>query len=345
MRRYKIVLSLVRPTILCFMLASACVVFGQAASFTYQGRLQDGGTNANGSYDFQFTLWDAASGGTQQPQPNPVTVTRTSVAVANGTFTVQLDFGSSGFPGSDRFLEIRVRPGGGSGFTILEPRQPITATPYAVRSASAASADTATTATSAASATNSSQLGGVAAGNYVQTNDSRLSDFRPPTSGSSNYLQNTTSPQASSNFNISGNGTIGGNLIINGRVGIGRAAPGAKLDVLADAGTGVLGESGSGFGVHGASNSGIGLRGVANSGIAVYGSSGGLAAQFDGRVYVNGDLGIGVTSPTSKLQVNGQARFSTVNIDSYVSGQNLNLCTTNTGGNQNIVGLCSSSTL
>jgi len=48
----------------------------QNTMFTYQGRLQDGGTPANASYDLQFTAWDALTGGTQQPQPSPVTVTQ-----------------------------------------------------------------------------------------------------------------------------------------------------------------------------------------------------------------------------------------------------------------------------
>src|SRR5438876_873142 len=91
----------------------------------------------------------------------------------------------------------------------FSPRQPVTATPYSIRSASAAVADTAST------ATNATQLGGVAAGQYVLTSDSRLSDPRPPTAGSSNYIQNTTSQQGSSNFNISGNGTAGGTLSAN----------------------------------------------------------------------------------------------------------------------------------
>jgi hypothetical protein len=69
--------------------------FAQGTAFTYQGRLQDAGANANGSYDFQFTLWDALSGGTPQPQPSPVTVTRSNVVVANGVFTTQLDFGAA----------------------------------------------------------------------------------------------------------------------------------------------------------------------------------------------------------------------------------------------------------
>jgi hypothetical protein len=64
-----------------------------------------------------------------------------------------------------------------------------------------------------ATATNSSQLGGIAANQYVVTTDPRLTDSRAPTAGSTNYIQNQNAgPQASSNFNISGNGTAGGTL-------------------------------------------------------------------------------------------------------------------------------------
>src|SRR5947199_10317183 len=93
----------------------------EGTAFSYQGRLQDSGANADGSYDFQFTLWDALNGGTQQPQPTSVTVTRTNVSVANGVFTVQLDFGASAFPGADRWLETSVRLAGGGTFTTLSP--------------------------------------------------------------------------------------------------------------------------------------------------------------------------------------------------------------------------------
>ena len=76
----------------------------------------------------------------------------------------------------------------------------------------AAYADNATNANNAA---NSAKLGGTAANQFVQTNDARLSDARTPTAGSSNYVQNTTTQQASTNFNISGSGTVGGTLTAN----------------------------------------------------------------------------------------------------------------------------------
>src|SRR5438132_7178808 len=202
-------------------LLTASSAHAQGSAFSYQGKLTDAGNPANGTYDLQLTVWDASSGGTQQPQPSPVTVTRTSVLVTSGIFTVQLDFGANAFPGADRFLEIGARPAGGGAFTILSPRQPITATPYAVRSLNASTSDT---------ATNAAQLGGAAASQYVQTTDSRLSDSRPPTAGSTNYIQNTVGPQAGANFNISGNGTVGGRLS-SASLGVGTPNPQTTLDV------------------------------------------------------------------------------------------------------------------
>src|SRR5437016_6551179 len=115
----------------------AAVAFAQTSSFTYQGRLTDGGTAANGNYDLQFALFDSLSGGTQVGS----TQTLNTVAVSNGVFTVSLDFGANSFSGADRFLEISARPSGAGSFTLLTPRQPVTATPYAVRSANASAAD------------------------------------------------------------------------------------------------------------------------------------------------------------------------------------------------------------
>jgi len=97
--------------------------------FTYQGRLSDGGVLATGSYDFQFTLFDASSGGVVIGSP----ITRTEVAVGQGLFTTSLDFGSGAFSGEARWLEIGVRAGASvAAFTILKPRQPLRAAPYAL---------------------------------------------------------------------------------------------------------------------------------------------------------------------------------------------------------------------
>ncbi len=174
-------------------------ISAQTTAFTYQGSLKDGANPANGNYDLEFKLFDLASGGAQQGS----TIQRLNVAVANGIFTVSLDFGAGTLPGADRFLDIAVRPASGGAFTPLTPRQQVNSAPYSVRSLNSTAADT---------ATNATQLGGVAADQYVVTTDPRMTDPRSPIAGSTNYIQNGTSPQASSNFNISGDGTAGGSL-------------------------------------------------------------------------------------------------------------------------------------
>ncbi len=185
----------------------------QTAAFTYQGKLVDNGNPVSGSYDTQFKLFDS----TDFVTGNQIgtTITNLAMQITNGAVSVQLDFGPNVFDGSPRFLEIGIRPAGSpNAFTVLSPRQPLTSTPYAVRSASAALADTAT------NAGNSAQLGGVAASQYVITTDARLSDARPPAAGSANYIQNSASQQAATNFNISGNGTMGGDLMVGGALSI-----------------------------------------------------------------------------------------------------------------------------
>ena len=194
------------------LVLSGGAALGQSG-FTYQGKLTDGGTLANGNYDLQFALFDATDGTNQIGQTKIVS----SVPVSAGVFTVTLDFGPSAFPGAARFLEISARPSGGAAFTLLTPRQQISSTPYAVRSLSATNADT---------AANAQSLGGLTASNYAQTSDPRLVDARFPLPGSMNYIQNTTAPQPDSNFNISGNGLVGGNF------GVGTTSPQTKLHVV-----------------------------------------------------------------------------------------------------------------
>ena len=174
----------------------------QTTEFTFQGSLKDNATPANGHYDFEFELFDLVSAGSQIG----ATIPKNNVPVANGIFFVKLDFGAV-FPGSDRFLEIRVRLAGQPSFTTLTPRQLVNSAPYSIKSLAT---------DNAATATNAAQLAGVAASQYVVTTDPRMTDARSPTAGSSNYIQNqNAAPQASSNFNISGDGTLGGTFTGN----------------------------------------------------------------------------------------------------------------------------------
>ena len=105
----------------------------QGTAFTYQGRLLENGSSANGSYDVRSAVFPAASGGSPVAGP----LTNSAVAVSNGLFTAVLDFGAGIFNGNSRWLEIAVRPAGGGNFTTLNPRQPMTPAPYAIFAANA----------------------------------------------------------------------------------------------------------------------------------------------------------------------------------------------------------------
>ncbi|QYK47128.1 MAG: hypothetical protein KF838_10075 [Phycisphaeraceae bacterium] len=187
-----------------FSLASALIISNAAAQpvgngFTYQGELRNAGIVANGTYDLRFRLYDALASGAQVGPSLCVD----NVPIADGKFTVELDFGTV-FAGSTRYLEIDVRQdtglgcGSGTGFVTLAPRQRIATTPYAAYALTAASATTATSAasaTTALSAGNSTNLNGQPASFYTNaTNltagtlpDARLSSNVTTLSGTQTF--------------------------------------------------------------------------------------------------------------------------------------------------------------
>ena len=111
------------------LLTLSTFAVAQSTAFTYQGRLTDGTSPANNLYEMQFTLFDAATNGNLVGAP----VTLAPVPVTNGLFTVSLDLGASAFSGAPRWLEITLNLYGSDMVPItLSPRQPITATPYAL---------------------------------------------------------------------------------------------------------------------------------------------------------------------------------------------------------------------
>lgn len=98
----------------------------QTTAFTYQGQLNAGGTFPTGLYQFTFTLYDAATGGSPVAGTLPI---QRSIQVINGLFTTDLDFGQI-FNGTQTWLEVKV------GTTTLNEqtlvaRQPINAVPVA----------------------------------------------------------------------------------------------------------------------------------------------------------------------------------------------------------------------
>jgi hypothetical protein len=121
-----------RMRVLALNAAMAVASFGAIAAtagsaFTYQGTFADAGSAANGNYDFQFSLFDSASGGTLLS-----TVTSPNVAVSGGLVNTTVDFGPAVFNGQGRWMQVSVRPASSGAYTALGQRQPLTATPYAL---------------------------------------------------------------------------------------------------------------------------------------------------------------------------------------------------------------------
>ena len=84
----------------------ACVLSASSAnaelsSFNYQGTLAQGGQPANGSFEFQFLLYDSDSSGMQPPSAafvNPVTV-------IDGMFNISFEFRTH-----NNRIDIRLSP-------------------------------------------------------------------------------------------------------------------------------------------------------------------------------------------------------------------------------------------
>jgi hypothetical protein len=167
----------------------------------------------------QFALYDAVGSGNQVGQ----TIDLPAVQVVNGVFTVQLDYGPSAFRTQDVFIEIRPFSTQTNVYVTLNPRQKVTAAPFAMQSINAVNASIAGDSSSlggiaanqylqmtgngsALTNVNAARLGGIASANYVQANDGRLTDSRNQLPGSVSYIQNSPAFQILSNFSISGAG-------------------------------------------------------------------------------------------------------------------------------------------
>lgn len=297
-------------------------VRAQTSAFTYQGKLTDGGSAASGQYDFSFKLFAASSGGSQIGSDFVVE----DVQVSNGIFTVTLDFGSSPFvPPGGTHLEIAVRPGASTGpYTTLLPRQPITSAPYAIQSLSATLA------------ADSQNLGGVAADQYVQTSDARLTDARDPLPGSSNYIQNTNSTQAGVNFTIGGAGSanilnaatqfnLGGTRIMS-RPGTNNMFVGTNAGANNTSGqeNSFFGATAGGSNTTGLANSffgaGAGFNNITGNNNSFYGTSSGVSnTTGSGNTYVGLQAGQNTTTGSNNSFFGWDAGFNNLN------GNNLTL--------------------
>ncbi len=104
-------------------------------AFTYQGQLKENGRPTTGEYDFEFALYEEAEGG----DPVVTAISVSDLAVTNGLFTVQPDFGVDVVTGDARYLEITFDD------ATLSPRQELTPTPHAIHADTAGSVPGGTT--------------------------------------------------------------------------------------------------------------------------------------------------------------------------------------------------------
>jgi len=146
--------------VLTVFVAAAVMAAPLGSEFTYQGVLSDGGVPPSGDFDFRFLLYDADVGGSQVG----IVVNVEDLAVTDGRMTTQLDFGDV-FDGSALWLEVGVRDGGSTGaYTVLSPRQELTAAPFAQH---AKFADVADNAGHSATAGDSDRLDGMDGSYYL----------------------------------------------------------------------------------------------------------------------------------------------------------------------------------
>jgi len=282
-------------------------------AFTYQGRLIDSNTAADGEYDFEFELYDAPFAGGQLGS----TIDVNDLDVIDGYFTVELDFGSDVFDGNAVWLEIGVRPGelnDPNVYTTLSPRQELTPTPYALYAETAGYAQSAGgipggisgsgTANYIAKFTGSDTLGDSAiyeeAGNVgigtaspgarLEVNGQVKVTGGSPAAGKvltsdADGLATWQTPSigGDSDWLISGNDMYS---IPSGKVGIGTTTPAAKLEVAGD--VKISGSSSGGtIAATNSDASGYGVYGVATTGgdVTNYGGYFESPSKFGGGVY------------------------------------------------------------
>ena len=286
--------------VLCLGILVCTAAPGRAApvgtAFTYQGRLIDANSAAEGMYDLQFGLYDSNSGGSQVGDYVDVN----DVDVIDGYFTVELDFNdANAFNGEARWLEIGVVPSDSNArSTILSPRQEVTPAPYAIYAANASNdGDWVISGDDMYSAVS----GEVSIGT-VPTGAGKL---QVVTSSGTGVHGEVTGSLGSG---VSGIASNTGNFIIYG--GFFKSEGGQGCGVVGGA-TGI-----SGKGVYGVAtnpndvtNYGGYFYAAGGTGRGVYSktiSSDGYAGYFEGgRNYFEGNVGIGVAEPNEKLEVDG----------------------------------------
>jgi hypothetical protein len=299
--------------VLSFVFALAAFGDPVNTSWTYQGQLRRSGAAYNGTCNFQFSLWNAASAGAQQGS----TQTINGVNVVNGLCTAVLDFADQfgdQFFGDARWLGTSVQCSGDGGFTPLDPRQPITAAPYALslRPGAGISNDSglwtlrlAMSAPGSGSALSAANLGTGNAVSAASVNGNGVYGSSGAGNGAGIFGINTGSGAGIYGENT-GTGYAGqfvGRVEVAGSLNVfsqGNAINGtgayAVSGISPDAnGRGVYGYAtgANAAGVYGENSSGAAVWGKSTgAGSAIYGQNtgNGLAGRFTGPVVVEGNL-------------------------------------------------------
>src|SRR5262245_9640167 len=81
---------------------SLCAQTPLGTDFVLQAQLQASGLPAVSNADFQFSLFDAVSGGNQIGS----TLAKSNVALVNGIFSTSLNFGANAFKNEARWIEV-----------------------------------------------------------------------------------------------------------------------------------------------------------------------------------------------------------------------------------------------
>jgi hypothetical protein len=283
------------------------------ALLNYQGRVAtpDGFPVPDGTYSIRFSLWDAATAGTEKWNQ-----TIANVQVKNGTFAVLLNANTANLFDGSLWLETKIGTD-----TALTPRQQLVSVAYAMKA-------------------NSVPDGSIGA-NQIANNSITANKFANDALGwllSGNNISNPATQFLGTTSNqplvFRTNNTEKMRLLANGNLGIGTTSP---VDLLTVVGNGTaisVIDNTVRTRFFSANGTGNGYIGTSSNHPLILRTGDADRAIID----TAGRMGIGTLSPANRLSVNGNADFfgniaaSTVGISSGTNKDAVNVTSSSTIG-------------